>query len=55
MYDGSSLDKLCWDHASSPKVLQGETASASRISTKLRCYSISEDEGLNQLKDGMTF
>jgi hypothetical protein len=45
----------CWDHASSPKVLQGEIASASRISMKLRSYSVSEDERSNRLKDGMTF
>ena len=53
----------CWDHASSPKVLQGETASAKSCLyvmpklplMKLRCYSVSEDDGSNRLKDGMTF
>jgi hypothetical protein len=52
----------CWDHASSPKVLQENSFDKSCLYVmpklplmKLRCYSVSEDEGSNRLKDRMTF
>jgi hypothetical protein len=53
----------CWDHASSPKVLQKKNGFGKNFLyvmpklplMKLRCYSVSEDEGSNRLKYRMTF